>query len=211
LIHPPVIVPVIINPNQIPEDQIALFVKAYMERNGVDPANFLFDGRGSLAVSYARLWSPNVNALEFGGPPTNRPAGPDAWTFDEDTKLRRKKMANEHFSKFVSELWFSVVYAVQADQIRGLTRDIVRDGAPREWRKVKGDRLEVETKRDMKERTGKSPDIFDWLVTLVEAARRAGFVIDNVGASKPSNNNSIFRSRHEDWREVVKSKQLQAH
>ena len=166
----------------IPEDQIATFCKNKMETAGVPPENFFFDGRGSLAMSLARIWSPNVNAVEFGGSPTERPAGPDLYVLDKQTGRRRIKTAREHYSKFVSELWWSWRYAVESNQVRGLTLDIVLDGQPREWKKVSGDKIEIETKKDMRKRTGISPDLADMFVTGLEGARRRGFQINKIAA-----------------------------
>jgi hypothetical protein len=171
------LVPIIINPEVSPEYQIAMFVKSKMEEVGVPPENFFFDGRGSLAMAIAATWSPRVNAVEFGGPATNRPVGGDIYTIDKETKQRRLKLANEHFSKFVTELWFSWLYATQAGQIRNIPREVVADAHPREWYKVAGDKIEAEPKHDMKKRTGMSPDLADMFAVGVEGARRRGFTI----------------------------------
>lgn len=175
--HPYWLVPIIVNPEVSPEFQIAMFVKDHMEEVGVPPENFFFDGRGSLAMALASVWSPRVNSVEFGGPATNRPVGGDIYTIDKETKQRRLKLCNEHYSKFVSELWFSWLYATQTDQIRGMLRDVVADAHPREWYTVNGDRMEIETKADMKKRTGISPDLADMAAIGIEGARRRGFTI----------------------------------
>ncbi len=180
LFHKYELVPVAVRKGMTPEDQIADFCKLKMEAAGVPPENFFFDGRGSLAMSYAARWSPRVNAIEFGGSPTDRPAGPDLYTIDPLTKQRRLKLAKEHFSKFVTELWWSWRYAVESDQVRGLTLDVVLDAQPREWTKVAGDKIEAEAKKDMKKRTGVSPDLADMIVTGIEGARRRGFNIDRL-------------------------------
>lgn len=178
------LVNIIINPEVSPEYQIAMFVKAKMEENGVPPENFFFDGRGSLAMALAAVWSPRVNAVEFGGTATDRPVGGDIYTVDKDTGQRRLKTCREHYSKFVSELWFSWLYATQADQIRGMMREIVADAHPREWYKVAGDRMEIETKEIMKKRTGCSPDLADMAAIGIEGARRRGFVIGTLANKK---------------------------
>lgn len=190
--------PVVIKKGMIPEDQISVFTKEKMESVGVLPENFFFDGRGSLAMSFARIWSPNVNAVEFGGSPTDRPAGPDIFVLDEKTGQRRIKSAKEHFSKFVTELWWSWRYAVESNQMRGLTLDIVLDAQPREWKKVKGDKIEAETKRDMRTRTGISPDLADMLVTGIEGARRRGFQISKLAAPVKSSKSSDWLAAEAD-------------
>lgn len=185
LLHPPILVPVVIKPSLSAEDQIAIFCKMEMEKAGVPPENFFFDGRGSLAMSFARIWSSSVNSVEFGGRPTDRIAGPDAFTIDENGQRRLKK-AHEAFSKFLAELWWSARYAIESDQVRGITMDVVMDAAPREWEKVKGDKIDIEPKKDLKKRTGISCDLADWFVIGIEGARRRGFSIDNLATPVPT-------------------------
>lgn len=209
LLKPHWCVPIVANPLMIPEDQIAMFCKDKMESAGVPPENFFFDGRGSLAMSLARVWSPRVNSIEFGGNPTERPVGLDMY-FTARDGIRRIKKANEHYSKFVSELWWSWRYATESDQIRGLSMEIVLDAQPREWRKVAGDKIEIESKRDMKKRTGISPDLADMVVTGIEGARRRGFQIQKLSKQSQGEDQSMnwladYKKRVEN---LVKSKML---
>jgi hypothetical protein len=200
-------VPVKMNPKKIPEDQIAEFCRDYWLKLGIPPENCFFDGRGRLALSFAQKWSPFVNVVDFGGRPSERPAGPDLFIEDRQTGRRRRKLAHEHFSKFVSELWWSTAYAVQGDQIRGLTRQIVEDGQPREWYKVKGDKIEIETKAEMKKRTGCSPDWFDCFVVLLEGARQRGFKIDSVASIEFRKNRvDPLAKLAEEWQKLQEDK-----
>lgn len=183
------LIPVTVRKDMLPEDQIAFFCKQKMESAGVPPENFFFDGRGSLAISLARIWSDKVNSLEFGGSPTERLAGPDLFVFDKVKNIRRPQTAKEAFLNFVTELWMSTHYVIESDQMRGLTLDIVLDAQPREWRKVRGDKKQVEPKDELRERTGVSPDLADMLVTAIEGARRRGFVIDKIASKEASKAN----------------------
>lgn len=198
--HPLWLVPITIRKDMTPEDQIAVFCKQKMESVGVPPENFFFDGRGSLAMSFASLWSPMVNSVEFGGSPTERPAGPDIYVVDRKTGQRRIKTAKEHFSKFVSELWWSWRYAIESDQVRGLELEVVLDAQPREWYKVAGDRIEIETKIDMRKRTGISPDLADFAAICVEGARRRGFQISKLA-------NEDAESESSTWADGLRKKQ----
>lgn len=197
--HPYWLVPIIVNPEVSPEYQIAMFTKSKMEEVGVPPENFFFDGRGSFAMALASVWSPRVNAVEFGGTATNRPVGGDIYTVDKQTGQRRLKLCVEHFSKFVTELWFSWLYATQADQIRGMIREIVADAHPREWYKVSGDRIEAEAKDVMKKRTGCSPDLADMFAVGVEGARRRGFTIGTLA-------NKTLQRRDMKWLDDLAAK-----
>lgn len=185
-VNRPVIVPV--KPHKMagrsPEDQIALFVRDECERDHIPPGHVFYDatGRGSLGTSFARLWSADVNPVEFGGAPSERPITSELTILDHKTGQFRLMRAHEHFSKFVSELWFVVRYIVESGQMRNLPEEVMAEGCRRIWRMVRGDKVEIETKADMKERTGESPDLFDWLVTACEGARRLGFTIARMEA-----------------------------
>lgn len=187
-INMPVIIPVSVNLNSMPEDQIAEFVKNDCATEEIPPERVFYDatGRGSLGTSFARIWSPMINPIEFGGKPTDRPVSLDLTILDPLTKNYRLKLCNEHYSKFVTELWFTVRYIIEARQMRNLPLDVMDEGCQREWKLVKDDKIEIETKADMKERMGRSPDLFDWLATLCEGARRLGFMIKKLGNPKLS-------------------------
>lgn len=201
-VHPPVIVPVTYQlQGTIPEDQIAEFVRGECENKGIPPENVFFDatGRGSLGTSFARIWSAQVNPIEFGGVSTLRPVCQDLFIVDEKTKTRRLKLCSEHYSKFVTELWFSVRYVVESNQLRSLPDEVMDEGCKREWKIVRGNRIEIETKAEMKLRTGRSPDMFDWLATAVEGARRRGFQISKLANEMPQT---------QEWKETLLKKSL---
>jgi hypothetical protein len=162
------VVPVTMSPRDMPEDQIAAFVKTECERRHISPDNFFFDttGRGSLMAAFARLWSPNVQGIEFGGAATDRKVSADI-----------DIMCKDYYSKFVSELWYAVSLTIQSGQFRGMTEDAMAEGCMREWGFVSGNRIEVETKEKMRVKSGRSPDIFDAICAGVEGARRRGFII----------------------------------
>lgn len=191
--HKPDIVPVKISPLPSvdrPEVQIAKFCAIYFTGLGVPAANFFFDARATMAVELARHWSIEVNAVDFGGPATDRPVSKDEFVWDGEENTKRLLLCVEKYSKFVTELWMSARYTILSSQMRGLDNETAEEGSKRIWHQTKGSppRMEVETKQDMKKRTKQSPDNFDCLVTGLEGARRRGFQIENMrtGAeSKP--------------------------
>lgn len=196
-VNRPVIIPV--KPHKIagrsPEDQIALYVRDECERDGIPPGNVFYDstGRGSLGTSFARLWSAEVNPVEFGGGPTERPVSSELMIRDLKDGKMRLMTAKERFSKFVTELWWSVRYVIEADQMRNLPEDVMWELSRRIWRTVRGDKYEVETKAEMKERVDESPDLADWLVTAIEGARRLGFQIANMELKDPTRQNDQWK------------------
>lgn len=184
-LHPPEIVPITVSNNLLPEDSIAIWCREFAERNGISPSNFFHDstGRGSLGTALAREWSSQCVPIEFGGPATKRPVSLDHFTIDPKTKSKRLLRCDEHYVKFVTELWFSCRYAIEAGQIRGLTQDVMEEGCMREWKPVNGFKKCLESKEDMKLRVGRSPDLFDWFSIIVEGARRRGFIISKLAVS----------------------------
>lgn len=181
-LYPPRIIPISPKGDLTPEEQIAVFVKHECKQQGIPPENMFHDstGRGALGTMLAREWSAMTNPVEFGGCPTQRPVSLDMFIWDDKNRMRRLKRCDEHYSKFVTELWFSVRYAIEAGQVRGLTEDVMEEGCMREWNNVKNDRKELETKQDMKDRVGRSPDLMDWLSIICEGARRRGFQISKM-------------------------------
>jgi len=208
---PPVIVPVIVKSEMIPEDQIAGFCRAYCEKNGIAPENFYHDstGRGTLGTALARIWSAQANPVEFGGAPTIRPVSLDLMITDPKTGKRRLKRADEHYSKFVTELWFAVRYAIEAGQVRNLPEDVMEEGCMREWNRVRGDKIEIESKVEMKVRIGRSPDLFDSAVIAVEGARRRGFQISKLGSDLPKTADNDWLENHtREYRDSIRNRQL---
>jgi hypothetical protein len=193
LLHEPMIIPIVMRGAE-PEQQIAEFVKRECEANSIRPENFMHDstGRGSLGTFLARVWSAQANPLEFGGQPTDRPVSLDHYVTDPMTKVRALITEKQHFSKRVSALWFAVRYCIEAQQLRGLTDETMEEGCMREWNRVANDKIELESKNDMKERMGRSPDLMDAACIVVEMARQRGFIV-----AKLANEDS--RTQNTQW------------
>ena len=64
---------------------------------------------------------------------------------------------------------------------------------------VKGDKREVETKEDMKDRVGRSPDEADWCSICFEGARRRGFAIGRLA-------NEEQQQKTREWLREMKEK-----
>ena len=165
------VIPIKDSPIEQAEDQIALQVREQCERRGIDPQNVGFDstGRGSLMSAFARLWSPHVQAIEFGGPGSERPVSNGI-----------DMICKQYYFNFVSELWWSFRLVVEGGQFRGLTEDVMMEFCMREFQIVGGMKHQVEPKDKMKLKTGRSPDLADAVSVGVEMARRLGFKIDRV-------------------------------
>jgi hypothetical protein len=171
-------VPINVKIDVEPEEQIVNFVKEQCGRRFIDPSSFFFDSgmRTSLVTAFGRLWTPQVNSIDCGGSPSDRMVS---------TQLQVP--CNQHYSKFVTELWFSVRLAIESGQFRGMTEAVLKEGCQREWRMVGKNKIEVESKVTMKSKTGYSPDLFDALAIGVEGARRLGFVFQGLYAKTEEN------------------------
>lgn len=182
------LVPVSVQNPEIPEDQIAMFVMDQCKTRNIPPENFFFDstGRGSLVSAFARLWSPAVVGVEFGGKPSER-------MVTDEIRIS----CRDYYSKFVSELWFSVRFIVLANQFRGLSEDVMMEGCMREWKLVGANRTEVEPKEMTKLKVGRSPDLMDCLVAGVEGARQRGFVIAPKKSPQSTTLTNDFKQRIE--------------
>jgi hypothetical protein len=159
-----------INPQaaELAEDQIVKFVVKRCEDQTIVPANFFFDSgmRTSLVTAFGRLWSNAVNPIDCGGKPTERPVSSDM-----------QISCRDYYSKYITELWYSVRLVVESSQFRGMTDEVVYEFGAREWTMVGANKIEVEPKDKMKLKMGRSPDLADAVAVGVEGARRLGFVI----------------------------------
>ena len=180
---PPEIIPIKLNSSLEPEEQIAAFVKEKSDC-GIPPENIFYDsfGKGALAgFAFAKLFGSNCPVpVDAGGKPSARPVRFDLYVHENGKK--RLQRCDEYYSKKVSELWFCTREAVHSEQIRNLDKETAYEGQLRLFKIVPGNRIEVESKDDMKERVKKSPDLYDWFSILVEGARQRGFKITRIGA-----------------------------
>jgi hypothetical protein len=191
------------------EDQISEWVRDYCEAWNIPPENVFHDstGKGTLGTSLSRIWSPMTNPVAFGGSPTERPVNLDMYILDPKTKLRRLKTCKEHYFNFVTELWFSVKYGIEAAQMRNLPLQCLEELCMRKWELHNG-LYQVEpksgtpTKPGMKERTGRSPDYGDWIAIVIEGARRRGFEIKRLA-------NPEYQRMDREWVDDMARRALQ--
>lgn len=178
------------------EDQIVKYVMEQCERRGIPPENFFFDSgmRTSLVQAFSRLWSPWVGSVDCGARPSETAVSADI-----------KTLCKDYYSKFVTELWYSVRMAVESRQFRGLTEEACTEFCTREWKMVSGNRIEVETKEDMKLKSGRSPDLADAIAVGLYGARQKGFVIARLVAPETQ------RRHGRDWRDDAREKAGQLH
>lgn len=154
-----------------PEDQIVKFCQAQCEVRSIPAENLFFDAgmRTSLVTAFCRTWSTGVNSIDCGGKPTETQVSSEIRT-----------IARDYYSKFISELWFSVRLAVESSQFRGMTEEACNEFCQREWKLVSGNKIEIESKEEMKLKTGRSPDLADAIAVGLFGARKRGFMISKL-------------------------------
>ena len=197
-----------------PDDQIARFCQREARANSIAPDHIFYDstGRGTVGAAFARVFGSQVPIpVAFGDRPSKRPVRHDLFVVDETTKLRRHKRCDEEYGKFVTELWFSVRNVIECDQMRELTEDVMQEGCMREYTELHGGKIDVETKDEMRERIGYSPDLFDALCVGVEGARQTGFRIDRLGydiIESEEGNDDFFETESKLYRDAIESQLL---
>lgn len=192
-----------------PEDQIAAFVKARLDSLSIPYDNCYFDsfGRGTLSFAFAKIMGQNSPVpIDSGQQPTSRPVRFDLF-IEERGSVPRLKRCDEHYTKYISEGWFSVREAIQSEQVRNLDLETIKEGQSRKFTRNNQAKIEVEPKDDMKKRLGRSPDLFDNLMVCVEGARRLGFQIKRIGSDIKSTkpDEEFFEKEAEDWSKAIKA------
>jgi len=159
--------------SESPEDQIVQFVKGQLSNRGIEHSHFFYDAgmRTSLVTAFARNGMVMTESIDCGGKPS-----------EDMVSSEIQKKCCDYYSKFVTELWYSVRYVVEARQFRGMREDACSEFSQREWKMVSGNRIEVESKEEMKVKTGRSPDLADAIAIGILGARRRGFHIKRLGS-----------------------------
>jgi hypothetical protein len=174
---------------ETPENQIVTFVKNQCERRGISPNNFFFDSgmRTSLVQQFSRDWSIEVQSIDCGNSPTER-----------RVSMEINMPCKDYFKKLVTELWFSVRLIIISRQFRNLNKDVMWELCAREWKNSPGNKIEVESKEEMKLKTSRSPDLADSLSIACFGAMQRGFVIQRL---LPKDDDT---PRGPDWRDELR-------
>lgn len=201
LIGKPILIPIRSDASELPEDQIADYVRNYCENRDISASNVFYDGTGraDLTAAFARTWSTQVNPIEFGGLPSDRPDPQDP-----------NKTCQETYFNFCSELNYVLRATIQSRQFRGMTIDIVEEAEHRAWDIVGKSKVKIETKELTKERLKRSPDCLDMALCGVEGARRLGFGIKRLGAGHTNsvNKNNVLSQWRKRWQQINRSHEL---
>jgi hypothetical protein len=151
-------------------EQIVQQFKDTCEAEGVEPWCASYDKSGAggpFGDVVSMVWSPEVLGVQFGGKASELPVS-----------ISDSALSSERYTNRVSELWFGAKELIRTGQLKGIDRELAKEMCARKYSTKKGAsiRMEVESKTDMKARTGASPDLADAAMILIELCRqRFGF------------------------------------
>lgn len=149
--------------------QIVEQFKKNCQDRGVLPSNAGFDATGAggpFGDIVATVWSPLVRRVMFGGKASALPVSAE-----------NKTPAHDKYSNRVSEIWYSIREFMRGGQIKGVEADFAQELIERQVKTEKGGgskedvRMRVESKKEMKGRISKSPDIADAGLGVLDVAR----------------------------------------
>ena len=174
--------------------QIAKQVKQVCEENGCKPEHLAVDTTGNgagCADVISREWSPNIIRVCFSTSPSDMPVS--------DTNKRK---SSDAYKNKVTELWMSVRRFVEADKIRGLDPQTIKEFCNRNVTDEERKQV-VESKKDMKERMRFSPDSADAASLVIEVARLLGASNATLKSNEAwdkvaSMNNRIYENNYVD-------------
>lgn len=144
--------------------QLANQIIDMCKKHGCSPSNFGLDATGEgggLADILAKIWSPHIQRVEFGGAASDRSVSA--------TDTRSSK---EVYDRRVTELWFQARMFLEAGQLRGIDPETAKELCYRRFDDEKR-KIKIQTKKEMKAEFGKSPDLADCVVVLTEVVRNS--------------------------------------
>ena len=132
---------------------------------GIKPSRAIMDNTGS-GISFGHVvdaeWSPAVHKVNF-----------QSNASEQTVKFRMEEC--EYYNKN-SELWIQPKEFLRANQISGISKELMAELVEREFHPKEGRKLRVESKEDVKKRMKKSPDRADAFLLCVEKAIRMGLM-----------------------------------
>lgn len=165
------------NQDETVSEQIINKWRQSCEKRGIPPRNCGFDNTGvGIAFGHmlSMLWSRDILKVDFGGKASDLPVS----AYD-------KTPSHEKYYNRVSEIWHVIKEYLQTGQIRGISPDMQREMTARKVMEDSGRKIRIESKKEMKLRTGESPDICESAMILSCVAReRFGFTSKVVGTNR---------------------------
>lgn len=187
-VYPAEIIPIRAGVPKEADDQIAEWIKERLLQLNIPSTSCFYGafGKGTLGNAFSRVFLQGESpiGIDEGGSPTRRPVRDDLFVTEKEGGKRLMR-CDEYYDRKISELWYSARLCIESDQIRELPTDVMEEGCVRIFSIVKGHKVSVETKEELKKRMqGESPNKFDALTFAIEGARQKGFKIAKLAADK---------------------------
>lgn len=189
--EPPKVIPVDTTSSNPIDYQIVEQVRRECERiliNGEEyqckPEHLIIDDTGDAGVGDIanRIWSPDIYRVKF------------SWAASEDPcSLEDIRRANEVYQNRITEMHFRARDAVNSAQLKGVDKETAIELCNREFDDSKK-KIRLQDKKEYKVKFGKSPDLGDTLVMLLEMARKLGFRMAPIGQTV---------KRFEEWDQKI--------
>jgi len=135
-------------------------------RLGIKPENVAIDSTGAgspFCDVLAGEWSDQFLRVQFGGKASDR-----------RVSMNSQLTGEELYTNRVSELWFVGKEFLRTQQMSGVGDDLAKEMCSRRYEMVKSGtlRVRVETKAELKQRAGQSPDVADAAFVALDLARQ---------------------------------------
>jgi hypothetical protein len=194
-----VLVPVSAQFKDLPCDQIVNFVRGQCESRGIPPENFFYEAgmRAALVQAFSRLWSNSVNAVDCMGTASDRKVSADI-----------DVIARDYYMNRITEIWYAVHHVVESRQFRNMTEGPLLEFCQREWGYVGKNKIQVEPKKEMKQKTGRSPDEADAVAIGVLGAIERGFIIERLKSAHQAVRDDRWKRELREKSTSLRPKQL---
>ena len=135
-------------------------------RLGIKPENVAIDSTGAgspFCDVLAGEWSDQFLRVQFGGKASDR-----------RVSMNSQLTGEELYTNRVSELWYVGKEFLRTQQMSGVGDDLAKEMCSRRYEMVKSGtlRVRVETKAELKQRAGQSPDVADAAFVALDLARQ---------------------------------------
>lgn len=179
--------------------QIARAFIAQCKKFGVHANNVGVDSTGAgapfcdvLATEWGR---DDFLRVKFGGQASELPVSASDRTPSKD-----------RYSNRMSEIWYSGQELLRSDQLRGVCDQLAREMTARKYSTSKsgnGMKIKVESKIEVKNRTGESPDLADAAFVLLDVCRQRHYLLGNERFE-------VNSTRQKSWSNLMKKLDITA-
>jgi hypothetical protein len=138
-------------------------IRAYVDKHGVPYRLVAYDSTAAGAPfgdALSIYLSRDIFPVNFGGRATDRRVSA---SIDQPS--------HERYANRCSEIWYSGVEFLRGRQLACIPRDVQAEMCSRSYFIASGGKIQVQPKKELKQKTGKSPDLADCLHIAIDLCR----------------------------------------